>query len=110
MDRFRLLRWLKWTPWGAEIEMVDQGPSSYENYGFRVPAVVVSPYSRPNAVLGEHPYDHTSILKLIEMKWNSPSLTQRDATATAPLEALDSDVAHFLQLPPLPPPAQPFTG
>ncbi len=110
MDRFLLLRWLKWTPWGAEIEMVDQGPSTYENYGFRVPAVVVSPYSRPNVVLGERPYDHTSILKLIELKWNLPSLTQRDATANAPLEALDFDVAHFLQPPPLPPPAQPFTS
>ena len=36
-------------------------------------------------------YDHTSVLKLIERKWNLPSLTERDAAAADPLEMLDLD-------------------
>ena len=34
-------------------------------------------------------FDHTSVLKLVEEKWNLPALTRRDAAATAPLAALD---------------------
>jgi hypothetical protein len=49
-------------------------------------------------------YDHTSILKLIEQKWNLPPLTRRDAAATDPLDALDFDnTPHFLTAPTLPP-------
>ena len=44
-------------------------------YGFRVPAVIVSPYARPDCVLSEV-FDHTSVLKLIEEKWNLPALTR----------------------------------
>ncbi len=34
-------------------------------------------------------YDHTSILRRVQQKWNLPSLTRRDAAAAAPLDALD---------------------
>ena len=62
--------------------------SQYDTYGFRVPAVIVSPYARPDCVLSEV-FDHTSVLKLVEEKWNLPALTRRDAAAAAPLAALD---------------------
>ena len=35
----------------AELENADDGPVSYDRYGFRVPAVIVSPYARPDFVL-----------------------------------------------------------
>jgi phospholipase C len=72
----------------------------YNRYGFRVPAVIVSPYSRPGYVDSTE-YDHTSILKLVEEKWNLPSLTRRDAKATSPLASLDFTQAHFAQPPTL---------
>ena len=80
-------------------------PNSYDTYGFRVPAVIVSPYARPNCVLSEV-FDHTSVLKLVEEKWNLPALTRRDAAATAPLAALDFDSPPaFLEPPSLPAPS-----
>jgi len=79
-------------------------PLQYDTYGFRVPAVIVSPYARPDCVLPEV-FDHTSVLKLIEEKWNLPALTRRDAAASAPLAALDlSAPPAFLTPPELPAP------
>ena len=63
------------------LDLVDDGPRDYARYGFRVPAVVVSPYARPDYVCGKT-LDHTSVLKLIEEKWNLPPLTRRDAAAS----------------------------
>jgi Phosphoesterase family len=51
-------------------------------------ASMVSPYARPDYVTSTV-YDHTSILKLVQQKWNLPSLTRRDGAAASPLEALD---------------------
>ena len=81
------------------------GPVSYDSYGFRVPAVIVSPYSRADCVLSDV-FDHTSVLKLVEEKWNLPALTRRDAAATAPLAALDlTSPPAFLTPPDLPAPS-----
>lgn len=65
-----------------------EGPHRYDRYGFRVPAVIVSPYARPDYVCSDV-FDHTSVLKLVEEKWNLPPLTARDAAAKAPLNTLD---------------------
>jgi phospholipase C len=86
-------------------EKLDAGPQTYDRYGFRVPAVIVSPYARPGYVSSET-FDHASVLKLIEQKWNLPPLTARDAAAHAPLDALDfSRPPAFAQPPALPEPA-----
>jgi phospholipase C len=86
-------------------ENLDQGPRRYDQYGFRVPAVIVSPYARPGYVCSET-FDHTSVLKLVEEKWNLPALTARDAAARAPLDALDlSGAPAFLEPPILPEPS-----
>ena len=46
----------------------------------RVPAIVASPYSQPNAVTNVL-HGHTSFLATVEKKWNLPRLTDRDANA-----------------------------
>ncbi len=61
---------------------------AYDRYGFRVPTVVVSPFAKKNYV-SSTVYDHTSILKLIETKWNLGAMTYRDANANDMLDTLD---------------------
>ncbi len=68
--------------------------------GFRVPALVISPRARRGYV--DHTvYDHTSVLRAIEWRWNLPALTPRDAAAANIAQALDftsaprTDVPHF---------------
>ena len=70
-------------------------PGGYNIYGPRVPAVVVSGYSRAGAVTNVV-HDHTSILATIEAKWNVPALTYRDANAAT--------LADFLVAPGAKPP------
>jgi phospholipase C len=56
--------------------------------GFRTPLMIVSPYARARQVASSV-YDHTSILKLIEKRWNLPPLAARDASALSIGTALD---------------------
>jgi phospholipase C len=60
----------------------------YRRYGFRVPAVVISPWAKKNHV-SHMVYDHTSILAFLEHKWNLPALTYRDANANNMLDFID---------------------
>ena len=81
-----------------------EGPHRYDRYGFRVPAVIVSPFARPDYICSEV-LDHTSVLRLVEEKWNLPPLTARDAAASTPLSALDlTGTPAFLTPPSLPEP------
>ncbi|KAL1854080.1 hypothetical protein VTK73DRAFT_8810 [Phialemonium thermophilum] len=60
----------------------------FQRYGFRVPAVVVSPYAKKDHVVhGVH--DHTSVLALLQRKWNLPALTFRDANANDMRDFID---------------------
>ncbi len=63
-------------------------PGAYDRYGFRVPAVIVSPFARRHYI-SRRLHDHTSILKLIETKWNLGAMTYRDANADDLLDSLD---------------------
>jgi phospholipase C len=82
-------------------------PGGFDLYGFRVPAGVLSPYARKDFV-SHIVYDHTSILKTVETKWNIPALTRRDANAHDVLGMLDlSAPPAFLTPPKLPDPANP---
>ena len=76
-----------------------------DRYGFRVPAVIASPWAKRNYV-SHVVHDHTSILKLVETKWNLPALTYRDANASNLLDSLDfgASAPPFLQPPALPAP------
>ena len=80
---------------------VPAGQSAYDGfgrYGFRVPFAIVSPWARRHHV-SHVVYDHTSILKLVETKWNLPALTYRDANACAPLDMLDLRRPAFAEPP-----------
>jgi phospholipase C len=73
--------------------------------GFRVPVMVVSPFVKPHFVSHVN-RDTTSILKLIETRFNLPALTRRDAAGDDMTEFLDFvNPPVFLTPPPLP--AQP---
>lgn len=69
--------------------------------GFRVPVVVVSPYVKPHYVSHTN-METTSILKLIETRFNLPALTQRDANAPDMTEFFDFTNPYWLTPPPLP--------
>lgn len=75
----------------------------FGRYGFRVPCAVISPWARPLYV-SHFVYDHTSILKLVETKWNLPALTFRDANAHPLLDMLDLRSPAFAEPPRLSPP------
>jgi phospholipase C len=82
-------------------------PGAFNVTGVRIPTVVVSPYSRPNAV-SNVPHEHCSILATIEAKWNLPALTYRDAQAYTLLDYLNlSGPPAFLTPPTLAAPALP---
>lgn len=63
-------------------------PGSFNQTGFRVPFIVVSPYARAHFV-SHVVHDHTSITRFIEARFGLPALTARDANATPPMEMFD---------------------
>jgi phospholipase C len=79
--------------WGGFFDHVPppaaSGPSpDLRQRGFRIPAVLVSPFARRGHV-AHGVYDHTSILKLAEWRWGLEPLSERDATANNLAGALD---------------------
>ncbi|MHB1923204.1 MAG: alkaline phosphatase family protein [Acidimicrobiales bacterium] len=70
------------------VEPTESLYDGFARYGFRVPSVVVSPYAKTDYV-SHLVYDHTSILAMIERKWNLPALTYRDANANDLTDFLD---------------------
>ena len=93
-----------------EITVPPDQPGGYDRYGFRVPCCVVSAWSRADYV-SHQVYDHTSVLKLVETKWNLPALTYRDANAGNMLDFFDfsSSTPPSSSPPPWPPPSTPTT-
>jgi phospholipase C len=80
-------------------------PGGYDRYGFRVPAVVISPYARPKH-LSYVVRDHTAVMRFIERKWNIGALTFRDANSDDLSDCLDfTNPPAFLNPPTLPAPA-----
>jgi phospholipase C len=83
-------------------------PGDFTLSGFRVPIMVVSPFVKPHFVSHTN-RELTSILKLVETRFNLPALTARDAAADDMTEFFDFvNPPAFLTPPPLP--AQPTTG
>ena len=60
-----------------------------------MPFVVVSPYARQHFV-SHTVYDHTSILRFIETRFDLPALTERDANADPMLDLFDFDNPPFM--------------
>jgi phospholipase C len=69
--------------------------------GYRVPLIVVSPYTRKNYV-SHSVADLTAILKLIETRFNVPALTKRDAAQIDMTEFFDFNNPDWMT-PPNPP-------
>ena len=53
-------------------------PGNFDHYGFRVPLIVISPFTKPGYV-SHNNADLTAILKFIEVRYGLASLTARDA-------------------------------
>jgi phospholipase C len=85
----------------AQIGSPTDTKARFDQYGIRVPALVVSPWSRPHFV-SHVIHDHTSILRTIEIRFGLPSLTRRDAKALPMTEFFDFSHASFASPPALP--------
>jgi phospholipase C len=72
--------------------------TGFDRYGFRVPVIVVSPFAKRSYV-SHKTYDHTSILRFIEAKFNLPALTKRDANADAMFDMFDFSNVPWAQPP-----------
>ncbi|MDQ6695992.1 MAG: hypothetical protein M3Z46_00860, partial [Actinomycetota bacterium] len=72
-------------------------------------AFVISPFARRHHV-SHVTHDHTSVLRLIETKFNLGALTRRDANASNLLDCLDLRRPGFLDPPTLAAPGLPATG
>jgi phospholipase C len=63
-------------------------PGGFDQTGFRVPFLVVSPFARAHFASHEV-HDHTSITRFIEARFGLPAMTARDANAAPPMEMFD---------------------
>jgi phospholipase C len=77
------------------------GPWTFDHYGFRVPLTVISPYAIAHDV-SHDVYDHTSILRFIELRFGLPALTNRDSAANPLLAFFDFSHPDLLTPPALP--------
>jgi len=101
---------------GREVEpdsiqpMLSSGdkPGAFNETGFRLPLIVFSPWARPSFV-SHTTRDYTSILRLIEDRFNVAPLTLRDANADDMMEFFDFSGAPPLLTPPTLP-TQPTNG
>ncbi len=74
--------------WGGWYDHVAPPTVGGAQLGFRVPALLVSPFAKTGAIDSTQ-LDHTSVLKFIESNWNIPALNDRDAHANNILSAFD---------------------
>jgi phospholipase C len=74
--------------WGGWYDHVS--PPKIDDFGpgFRVPALLVSPYAK-RGVVDHTQLDHTSMLKFIESNWGLRALSTRDARANDLTSAFD---------------------
>lgn len=79
---------LSYDDWGGFYDHVPPPRVDEYGYGFRVPAILVSPYARRGFV--DHTVlDFTSILKFIEENWGVEPLAERDRNANSFVSAFD---------------------
>lgn len=73
---------------------------AFTRYGFRVPLVVVSPWSRPGYV-SDRVTDHASVVRLLQTRYLLPAMTGRDANAWPLLDLFDFSTPTFATPPEL---------
>jgi len=105
-DTVVIVTWDDWGGWYDHVAPTIRNSGSYPNsyeYGFRVPLIVISPYSKPKYI-SHQPNDFGSILKFIEevfcptnpaMCEINPSVGYADSYALGDL----SDLLNFNQTP-----------
>jgi phospholipase C len=92
-----------WDDWGGWYDPVPPPQINYTSLGFRVPMIVISPFSQASTVVHTQ-YQFGSILKFVEDNFGLGSLHTTDATSTSM-----ADIFNFNQKPisfrpePLPP-------
>jgi len=78
-------------PPACQDDTVQPGPGPHPNLkrlGFRVPAIAMGPFA-PSKIESAGPYEHCSILKMIEWRWGLEPMSLRDRHAKNFAEALD---------------------
>jgi phospholipase C len=60
----------------------------YKQLGFRVPAMAISPFA-PKKIETAGPYEHSSVLRMIEWRWGLEPMHDRDRYAKNLADALD---------------------
>lgn len=83
---------LTYDDWGGWYDHVAPPQVDADGYGFRVPALLISPFSR-QGVIDHTQLDFTSILRFIEDNYQLAPLATRDATANSLAPAFDFDAA-----------------
>ncbi len=92
---------LTWDDFGGFYDHVAPPVFAGQPLGPRVPAIIISPYSRLRAI-DHHALNFDSILRFIEQDFHLPPLTAADAGANSLLTSL-----NFLQTPAAPYPLSP---
>jgi len=72
-----------WDDWGGWYDHVRPPYVDFDGLGFRVPLIVISPFAKRGYV-SHVQYEHGSILKFIEDRFNLPRLSASDARANSP--------------------------
>ncbi len=82
-----------WDDWGGWFDHVSPPQLDYQGLGFRVPMLVISPYSKPSYV-SHTQYEFASILKFVEDNWHLGRIGVNDVRA-----ASIADCFNFSQAP-----------
>lgn len=94
-------------PTAAPLTQIERDAGNTDGLrGFRVPTILVSPFVKRNHVSSKV-YDHASILRLIESRWNLQPLALRDASANNLMDELDLTTSN-LTAPAITVPVGPF--
>lgn len=72
----------------VQISQAERNLGNDGRMGFRIPTVLISPFVKRKSVSSKV-YDHASVLKLIETRWNLQPLTVRDASANNLMDEID---------------------
>jgi phospholipase C len=79
---------LAYDDWGGWYDHVPPPQVDSYGYGFRVPALLISPYAK-RGVIDSTTLDFTSILRFIEDNYQLAPLAERDASAQSLISAFD---------------------
>lgn len=86
-----------WDDWGGWFDHVKPPQLDYQGLGFRVPAIVISPYIRAHTIAHTQ-YEFGSVLKCIETNWGLPRLGLWDTRPNS-LCSGRGNIFHFSQKP-----------